>query len=64
MFCGHADVEKGLIWMRLRLGMVLLLNSSTQSVFNLYLFPCLCRYTGGSGGMECVVVLCLLSGEW
>ena len=50
--------------MRLQLGMVLLLNSSTQPIFNLYLFPCLCRYTGGSGGMECVVVLCLLSGEW
>ena len=47
---------------------------STCACFNLCLFQlvlvstcaCLlaCRYTGGSGAMECVVVLCLLSGEW
>ena len=41
----------------------------SQSLFNLYLFQLglafLCvGTTGGSGGMEWVAVLCLLSGEW
>ena len=41
----------------------LILNGHVQLLSNCF---CLCRLavTGQSGGMECVVVLCLLSGKW
>ena len=41
----------------------LILNGHVQLLSNCF---CLCRLAviGRSGGMECVVVLCLLSGKW
>ena len=40
-------------------------HSITCICFHLYILAFLCvDMTGGSGGMEWVVVLCLLSGEW